>query len=736
MDLLKNLNEAQREAVLYNEGPLLVLAGAGSGKTRVLTTKVASLILKGIVRPWEILAITFTNKAAQEMKERVSALAPENVRDMWVCTFHAACMRILRRQASFAGYTGNFAIYDEGDQQTVIKSCLRELNIDEKRFPPKSISFSISQAKNRLVGPDEFDEQAYDYYSRVVSRVYRLYQEKLLANNALDFDDILEVTVRLFRRNPNVLKYYQNKFRYILVDEYQDTNHAQYVLIKMLAGDHRNICVVGDPDQGIYSWRGADINNIMDFEKDYPEARVITLDQNYRSTQTILDAANHVIKNNPDRREKKLWTAEAAGVPVILYTGGTEREEAEFVAGRIEKLHIGKDIKYGDFAVFYRAHAMSRAIEEVFVRRGIPYKMIGGLKFYDRKEIKELMAYLRILDNPADTVSLSRVINVPKRGVGESSLQKILTFAAVHGINCVEALGRASEIGGLAAKARKECEKLGKFLKETARKAPDSPVTDIVEAILEGTGYWAELEAEKTVESVTRQENLREFMTVTGEFDRNAGEKTLTEFLSGVALVADADSFDSGSDQVALITLHGAKGLEFPVVFLIGMEEGVFPHSRSLEEPSEMYEERRLAYVGITRAKKIIYLTRCWQRTLYGTTRFNQPSRFLSEIPGHLTSKEDPLDYGGDIPPKQEEGTGAGFRAVSLLAGRAAHNGGPGKKAGAGEFCRGDSVRHSKWGVGTVLDVRGRGDSAELRIEFPGLGVKTLLAKYAPLEKV
>lgn len=736
MDLLENLNDAQREAVLHNNGPLLVLAGAGSGKTRVLTTKVARLIMKGIVRPWEILAITFTNKAAQEMKERVSALAPENVRDMWVCTFHAACMRILRRQASFAGYSVNFTVYDEGDQQTVIKSCLRELNIDEKRFPPKSIIFSISQAKNRLIGPDEFDEQAYDYYSRVVSRVYRLYQEKLTANNALDFDDIIEVTVRLFRRNPHVLKYYQNKFRYILVDEYQDTNHAQYVLVNMLAGDHGNICVVGDPDQGIYSWRGADINNILDFEKDYPEARVITLDQNYRSTQTILDAANHVIKNNPDRREKKLWTAEAAGVPVILHTGGTEREEAEFVAGRIEKLHIGKDIKYGDFAVFYRTHAMSRAIEEVFVRRGIPYKMIGGLKFYDRKEIKDLIAYLRILDNPADTVSLSRVINVPKRGVGESSLQKILNFAAVHDINCVEAIGRASEIGGLAGKARKECEKLGDFLKETARKAPDSPVTDIVAAILESTGYWAELEAEKTVEAVTRQENLREFMTVTGEFDRNAGEKTLTGFLSGVALVADADSFDSGSDQVALITLHGAKGLEFPVVFLVGMEEGVFPHSKSLDEPSEMHEERRLAYVGITRAKKIIYLTRCWQRTLYGTTRFNQPSRFLSEIPGHLTSKEDPLDYGGDIPPQQAVGTGAGFRSVSLLAARPAHNGGPGKKAGAGEFCRGDSVRHSKWGVGTVLDVRGRGDSAELRIEFAGLGVKTLLAKYAPIEKV
>ncbi|MFZ5647623.1 MAG: DNA helicase PcrA [Bacillota bacterium] len=736
MELLKNLNDAQREAVLYNEGPLLVLAGAGSGKTRVLTTKVAYMIMNGFVRPSEILAITFTNKAAQEMKDRVAALVPENVRDMWVCTFHAACMRILRRQASFAGYKGNFTIYDEGDQQTVIKRCLKELNIDEKRFPPKSVSFSISQAKNRLVGPDEFDDQAYDFYSRVVSKVYRMYQEKLVANNALDFDDILEVTVRLFRQNPHVLKYYQNRFKYILVDEYQDTNHAQYVLVNMLAREHRNICVVGDPDQGIYSWRGADIKNILDFEKDYPEARVITLEQNYRSTQTILDAANHVIKNNPDRKDKKLWTAEAAGTPVIIYTGGTEREEADFVAGRIEKLHIGKDIKYGEFAVFYRTHAMSRAIEEVFVRRGIPYKMIGGLRFYDRKEIRDLMAYLRLLDNPADTVSLSRIINVPKRGVGEASLQKILTFAAVHGIACVEALARASEIEGLAGKARKECEKLGGFLKETAQKAGGTTVTGIVAGILEGTGYWAELEAEKTVESLTRQENLREFLTVTGEFDRNAEEKTLTEFLSGVALVADADNYDSESDQVALITLHGAKGLEFPVVFLIGMEEGVFPHSRSLDEPSEMYEERRLAYVGITRAKKIIYLTRCWQRTLYGNTRFNQPSRFLGEIPRHLTTAEDPADYEGGIPARQTAGFRTTYMPGSLAGARGDGNGSRGKKAAIGDFCRGDCVRHSKWGLGTVMDVKGRGDSAEVKIEFPGVGTKTLLAKYAPLEKV
>ncbi|MHB8157470.1 MAG: ATP-dependent helicase, partial [Desulfocucumaceae bacterium] len=428
MDLLNNLNEAQREAVMHSEGPLLVLAGAGSGKTRVLTTKVANLIKNG-VPAYNILAITFTNKAAKEMKARVASMAPESANDLWVCTFHAACMRILRRQATFFKYSRNFTIYDDGDQQTVIKGCLKDLNIYEKKFPPKAISGSISQAKNRLLSPDAFEEQAFDHYSKVVSRVYHLYQERLEGNNALDFDDILAVTVRLFRENPPVLTYYQNKFRYILVDEYQDTNHAQYMLVKMLAEAHRNICAVGDPDQGIYSWRGADIANILDFERDYPDASVIMLEQNYRSTQIILDAANQVIKNNPDRKEKKLWTAAGAGEPVIIYTGDTERTEADFVAGRIERLHSHSGVKYGDFAIFYRTHAMSRSIEEGLIRRGIPYKIVGGLRFYDRKEIRDILGYLRLLDNPLDRVGLSRIINVPRRGVGEASLQKIISYA-------------------------------------------------------------------------------------------------------------------------------------------------------------------------------------------------------------------------------------------------------------------------------------------------------------------
>ncbi|MFZ5595418.1 MAG: DNA helicase PcrA [Bacillota bacterium] len=725
MDLLKNLNDRQREAVLNTEGPLLVLAGAGSGKTRVLTTRVAHLILNRGVSPMEILAITFTNKAAGEMKERVASMVPERVRDLWVCTFHAACMRILRRQAAFAGYSRNFSVYDEGDQQTVIKGCLKDLNVDEKKFPPRSVISAVSSAKNLLITPEEFDDKAYDYYTRVISRVYRLYQERLVASNALDFDDILMATVRLFRENPHVLKYYQNKFRYIMVDEYQDTNHAQYVLVNMLAEAGRNLCVVGDPDQGIYSWRGANIKNILDFEKDYPEARVITLEQNYRSTQTILDAANYVIMNNPGRKEKKLWTAEGTGSPVILYTGDTERSEADFIAGRIERLHCDEGISYGDFAVFYRTNAMSRAIEEAMVRRGLPYRIVGGLRFYDRKEIKDLLAYLRLVDNPADTASLNRIINVPKRGIGEASLKKLTAFAGENGLNCVEALLQSSRVAGLTGKVRLACEKLGRILSESRECVEDTGVTGLVERILEKTGYWEELQSDKTVESITRQENIKEFMTVTGDFDRNSGEGTLTEFLGGVALVADMDSYDRESGQIALMTLHSAKGLEFPVVFLVGMEEGVFPHSRALDDKDEMYEERRLAYVGITRARKMIYLTRCLQRTLYGATRFNQPSRFLEEIPPQLTSVEDPFF-------KRE--ARAWSVAGKAVAGASIGQGVPNRAPG--DFSEGDSVRHAKWGLGTVINVRGRGDSAEIKVEFQEQGVKTLLAKYAPLEKI
>ncbi len=738
MYLFDSLNDSQKEAVLYTGGPLLVLAGAGSGKTRVLTTKIAHLIRDKGVPPWHILAITFTNKAAREMKDRVAAIIPESVRDLWVCTFHAACMRILRKQAAFAGYGRGFSVYDEGDQYTVIRECIKELDMDEKRYPPKAIRFSISQAKNRILSPEEFEEQAHDHFSRAVSKIYKIYQERLVRNNALDFDDILMATVVLFRRNPPVLRYYQNRFRYILVDEYQDTNYAQYLLVNMLAGEHRNLCVVGDPDQGIYSWRGADINNIMDFENDYPEARVIVLDRNYRSTRTILEAANQVIRNNPDRKEKNLWTAEGDGAPVMIFDAGTERGEAEFVAGRIEKLRTFMNIKYGEMAVFYRTHAMSRALEETLVRRGIPYQIVGGLKFYDRKEIKDLIAYLRLVDNPMDTVSLARIINEPKRGVGEASLQKITAFSAGRGTTCVEALMEAQQIAGLSGKVKAACRDLGDVLGSAAVRLGNVSVTELVQELLERTGYWAALEAERSIESQTRQENLKEFLTVAGEFDRNAEEPTLSEFLAGIALVTDTDSIGQQSDQVALMTLHSAKGLEFPVVFLIGMEEGVFPHARALDTPREMYEERRLAYVGITRAREMLYLTRCWQRTLYGVTRSNERSRFLEEIPEGLVTFSDPLDAWDRDPGSGPEGMEPaypnpvkipGIFIGSQLRGRPDNGGIP-------DFQAGDGVRHRKWGPGTVLEIRGKGDSAEIRVEFPGRGVKTLLARFAPLEKI
>lgn len=732
MDLLNNLNEAQKEAVRQTEGPLLVLAGAGSGKTRVLTTRIAYLIKEHGVFPYNILAITFTNKAAAEMKSRVAAMIPESIRDIWVFTFHAACLRMLRRQARFLGYEENFVIYDQSDQQTVLKDCLKELNLDDKRFTPRAMASAISQAKNQLVGVVSFEEQAYDYYSRVVARVYELYQSKLKHNNALDFDDLLMLTVQLFRENKAVLSYYQNKFRYILVDEYQDTNHAQYVLVNQLAGQHRNLCVVGDPDQSIYNFRGADIQNILSFEKDYPEARVIKLEQNYRSTQIILDAANNVIKHNPNRKDKQLWTAAGEGAPVVVYLGNDENMEAHFVAGRIERLFREKRWGYSSFAVLYRTHAMSRAIEEILVRRGIPYTIIGGTKFYDRKEIKDLMAYLRLLANPRDTVSLTRIINVPRRGIGEVSLQKILDFADKSALDLLQVLSRADTIPGITGKIRKAAKHLGELLTDLRNQSVRMTVTEITRETLDRTGYWAELEMENTVEARTRQENLKEFLTATGEFDKYAEEKSLTEFLAGVSLVADVDKLDEDAEKVVLMTLHSAKGLEFPVVFLIGMEEGVFPHSRSLTEPGEMEEERRLAYVGITRAEKMLYLTHCWQRTLYGATRFNQPSRFLEEIPPDLMSYDDPLD-GEQLTTGRVRQNNPGI----MRGGRnVAFPFEPAPSGPALSLAVGNRVRHKKWGDGTVVEVRGQGDNAELKIDFPGLGFKTLLAKYAPLEKI
>lgn len=720
MDILAQLNPAQVEAVTFGDGPLLVLAGAGSGKTRVLTTRVAYLLKEMRVPPHRILAITFTNKAAREMRERVEALVPEAARDLWILTFHAACLRVLRRQEEFFGRDRNFVIYDDDDKLTLVKDCIKELNLDDKRYPPRAVAGAISQSKNQLVDAEDFDRHAYDHFNRVVSSVYRLYQEKLRRNNAVDFDDLIFLTVKLFRSCPQTLAYYQDRFRYILVDEYQDTNYAQYVLVNLLAKAHRNLCVVGDPDQGIYGWRGADIKNILSFERDYPEAEVIRLEQNYRSTGSILEAANHIIRNNANRKEKRLWTAAGPGVPLVNFFGKDEHSEADFVAGRILQLREIEQKPFRDFAVLYRTHAQSRVVEETFVRAGIPYTVIGGLRFYDRKEIKDILAYLRLILNHNDTISLSRIINVPRRGIGQASYNRLSNFAGENGVTQVDALERAAEIPGLSVKAQKACTGLGVLIRSLSDQSSNISVTELSMAVMEQTGYRMELLAENTVEARTRLENLDEFLSVTGEFDQQAEEKGLRSFLENIALVTDLDRFDEEADQVALMTLHSAKGLEFPVVFLIGLEEGVFPHSRSLLEPDELEEERRLCYVGVTRAKERLYLAHCWRRTLYGTQRYNPPSRFLEEIPAHLVSEEDILDGNGEAHPS---GTVPG--AVRSKA----------KPVKRDEFILGDKVRHGKWGVGVIVGLQGADEDMEYKVAFPDQGIKVLLAKYAPLER-
>ncbi|TYO96261.1 DNA helicase PcrA [Desulfallas thermosapovorans] len=749
MDLTA-LNEAQKKAVTYGDGPLLVLAGAGSGKTRVLTTRIAYLLLEKGVDPYNILAITFTNKAAREMRERIAAAVPGMARDLWVFTFHATCLRILRRQSGFAGFTSNFVIYDADDQKTVIKECLKELNLDDKKFPPQAMSAAISQSKNMLYGPAEMEKKSYDYFSQTACKVYKLYQEKLRQNNALDFDDLLMHTVHLLQNNPAVLDYYQEKFRYILVDEYQDTNHAQYVLVNLLAQKYRNICVVGDPDQGIYGWRGADIQNIMSFERDYPDAAAIVLEQNYRSTRTILESANAVIRHNRDRKEKKLWTAGSLGDPITVFTARDEHAEASYVVEQIRRWHSQMKKNYRDFAVLYRTNAQSRVLEEKFLAAGIPYTIVGGLRFYERKEIKDLLAYLRLLVNPNDRLSLRRVINEPKRGIGAASLNKILNWADETRQAPLTLLENGGGIPGLGGKAAGAARVFGQTMGDIKKRMPGLPITRLVQMVLEETGYWQALENERTVESRTRMENLREFYTVTGEYDASGEGGGLEDFLSSLALVTDLDNYEQDADQVTLMTMHSAKGLEFPVVFITGMEETVFPHSRSMEDRHELEEERRLCYVGITRAMEHLYLTHCWQRTLYGYTRMNEPSRFLRELPPDLLDTGAPLDnpedraLSGKLPVAGpvDSACGGDFQEVP---GQAYCNTPTGRSTGTGSlaspggqnitYSTGERVYHRKWGQGIIKEVRGKGDNAELKIEFPGLGVKTLLARYAPLTR-
>ncbi|MDQ1404025.1 MAG: ATP-dependent helicase UvrD/PcrA [Actinomycetota bacterium] len=735
-DLLAGLNPVQREAVTHPEGPLLIVAGAGSGKTRVLTHRVAWLIKEQGLSPFEILAITFTNKAADEMKERVGALVGPVAQRMWVSTFHSACVRILRREAGLLGYKSSFTIYDQADAVRLTSYVLRDLTIDPKKFPPRTVHSVISQAKNELVSPPEYAAKAATIYERRIGEVYTEYQRRLLAASAMDFDDLLTQTVELFRREPDVLAAYQQRFQHLMVDEYQDTNRAQNELVLQLGRAHGNVCVVGDSDQSIYSFRAADIRNILEFEDAFPDATVIVLEQNYRSSQTILDAANAVIANNLLRKPKTLWTEQVGGELITQYHAEDEHDEAAWVVSETGRLHRQQGHRWGDQAIFYRTNAQSRVFEERLTREGIPYKVVGGTRFYDRREVKDMLAYLRALTNPTDEVSLKRVVNVPKRGVGDASIAKLDDWANRHNISFGEALRVAAD-AGVSGKALNGIQAFYKLLDYCATLVQEgAPPSEVMQAVAERSGYIAELEAEKTVEAAGRLENIQELIGVAGEHE------SLEQLLEVTSLVADSDDIDGDDSKVVLMTLHTAKGLEYPVVFMIGLEDGVFPHLRALAEPDELEEERRLCYVGITRARERLYLTRAWCRTLWGSTQYNPPSRFLKEIPSELTRiVEGGRTFG--------QGTGGGSGGASASGLRRGGREGivdaairgqmvsPARTTGAESLGirAGDDVVHGKWGEGVVIEIVGQGDKAEAIIRFPGLGEKRLLLAWAPLKK-
>ncbi|MEC1790730.1 DNA helicase PcrA [Bacillus vallismortis] len=731
--LLSGLNPVQQEAVKTTDGPLLLMAGAGSGKTRVLTHRIAYLMAEKHVAPWNILAITFTNKAAREMKERVESILGPGADDIWISTFHSMCVRILRRDIDRIGINRNFSILDTADQLSVIKGILKERNLDPKKFDPRSILGTISGAKNELTEPEEFSKVAGGYYDQVVSDVYADYQKKLLKNQSLDFDDLIMTTIKLFDRVPEVLEFYQRKFQYIHVDEYQDTNRAQYMLVKQLAERFQNLCVVGDSDQSIYRWRGADITNILSFEKDYPNASVILLEQNYRSTKRILSAANEVIKNNSNRKPKNLWTENDDGVKISYYRGDNEFGEGQFVAGKIYQLHSSGKRKLSDIAILYRTNAQSRVIEETLLKAGLNYNIVGGTKFYDRKEIKDILAYLRLVSNPDDDISFTRIVNVPKRGVGATSLEKIASYAAMNGLSFFQAIQQIDFIG-VSAKAANALDSFRQMIENLTNMQDYLSITELTEEILDKTEYREMLKAEKSIEAQSRLENIDEFLSVTKNFEQKSEDKTLVAFLTDLALIADIDQLDQkeeesgGKDAITLMTLHAAKGLEFPVVFLMGLEEGVFPHSRSLMEEAEMEEERRLAYVGITRAEQELYLTNAKMRTLFGRTNMNPESRFIAEIPDDLLENlNEKKETRAPSARKMQPRRGPVSRPVSYAS-----------KTGGDtlNWAVGDKAGHKKWGTGTVVSVKGEGEGTELDIAFPSpVGVKRLLAAFAPIEK-
>lgn len=738
-ELLNGMNPRQKEAVLHTDGPLLLMAGAGSGKTRVLTHRIAYLIEEKEVNPWNILAITFTNKAAKEMKERVNAILASGGEDVWVSTFHSMCVRILRRDVDFIGYNRNFTIIDSSEQLTLMKRILKELNIDPKKYDPRSILGTISQAKNRLQTPQDFAKMQGSYYEEIAAKCYAAYQKELQYNQCMDFDDLIMNTIRLFEEHPDSLTYYQNKFHYIHVDEYQDTNHAQYTLVNLLAGRFRNLCVVGDADQSIYGWRGADMQNILDFEKDYPDAAVILLEQNYRSTKNILSAANQVIENNSNRKPKNLWTENKEGNKITYYRADNERDETRFIVDRMQEEIRSNHRNYGDFAILYRTNAQSRVMEETLLKANIPYKMVGGHKFYDRKEIKDILAYLNVLANPQDSISFERIVNSPKRGIGPGSIEKLRSFASLHEWPLLEAAQNV-DLANIGGKAGQQLGAFGEMIQEVTQMIPYLTVTELTKEVLDRSGYLEDLKIQNTLEAQARIENLEEFLTVTQEFDKqleqqneedaDAPEEKLTVFLNDLALVSDIDNLEEDASQVTLMTLHAAKGLEFPVVFLIGLEEGVFPLSRALMEESELEEERRLAYVGITRAEEALYLTNAFSRTLYGRTQYNRPSRFVEEIDQEL------LEIEGMRPTPKKTPVFAKKTAYSYKQPETAVV--PSKSATGGEnnsWKPGDKVKHKKWGLGTVVRVSGTSKDLELDVAFPSQGVKRLLAAFAPIEK-
>lgn len=724
--LFSGLNPTQREAVAATEGPVLVVAGAGSGKTRVLTYRVAHLIRDLGVAPWEVLAITFTNKAAGEMKDRVAQLVGRVSRNMWVSTFHSACVRILRREAPRLGYRSGFTIYDSQDTRRAMMMAIRDLNLDTKKFEPRAIRATISKAKNELIDYETFRDQAYGYHNRIVADVYRLYQQRLLDASAMDFDDLLMVTTVLFDAFPDVLAYYQDRFRYLHVDEFQDTNRAQYVLVNQLAGRHHNICVVGDADQSIYAFRGANIRNILDFERDYPEAKVVVLDQNYRSTETILEAANAVIANNGRRRPKRLWSDLGRGVPITRYDAEDDRDEAGFIADRVAMLEA-EGVSLSDMAVFYRVNAQSRVLEEVLGRYGVPNKVIGTVRFYERREIKDVLAYLRLLCNPDDGISARRIINRPRRGIGSVTIGHLDRFAEAEGVSFLGAMGRLDEIHALAPRSARAMGGFLTLLAGITERAREGPVA-AVRAVLEDAGYLEWVEEDRSFEAQTRAENLKELVSAAQEFEDLAkddvsdgeswevldGLQRVALFLERVSLVGDIDQLEEGSGAVTLMTLHNAKGLEFPVVFITGLEDGVFPHIRALTDPGELEEERRLCYVGLTRARRRLYLLCARSRMLYGQSSYNTPSRFLREVPTRLVDHVRFRDRD-----RHRESLDEHVSAVS-----------------DDEIAVGDMVRHDKWGLGRVVSVRGSGDRAEAEIAFESAGTKRLLLCWAPLERV